>query len=906
MLKFLRKYQKWMLVIFCAVLMAAFLIQPVVSILYPDPGKSTIATVYDGQKILLNDLRQAQADIQFLGQFGQSEFGPNSFGQAFQTLLPAGEGDAERALGWLLMQRAAEHEGILVSQSEAFSLLQILISDVENEEDLEDAAVRMGTTKARLLKVASDFLAGEQFRQLITGVEYRSEENISASPGIARIQRINQLSESQNRMQTIQQNLMDLGGINAIMDFERTMNQATFLMQTTMFFEAFGYPRISAPLMVNAVQSQFAKITGQAVVLDAQPYRVGQAADPERMAELFEKYKDNAPGSGEPMGFGYRIPNRAQVEAIYIPIEQARALAAREITEEQVGEELRRNRLAYNTWQPPEPETTTDPETAPDSETTPDTTEGEGAAATDTDTDTDTGAGDQDVPPAGEPDPNQGVPPQDPAPTEQADAPQVEAPAPTEGASGEPETTEGEVDGEGEGEPDAEPAEPLTNIENDPAKMIQLRAEIRATLVEIRANELLIEIARAVRQEMEKQLLSFSDVGGYRQLPEDFEPIDLQTVADRVSKQFSTDKVTLELVVVSADDRWVTPDQVQRAAEQRNARIESVERRELLVPRGLQYTYLPIIDEPVISVDAPAQDAPDEDPAEGADDADTEEGEETPAPPITPWQALITSQTLEAINVGRRGPMPLPFFDYMLTEKSLRQPNSNQPRTGLQPGVPSSVMVSVDGQLGMAAYVFRITRSEAAHAPKSQDMVEDQLKQDAITAQAYDELLAKKEQLLASAREGNLYSILPEGGTVQELGPFTSISPPAIDGIDEPGLVIAQIRELVDKLREQQNLNTASDADRTIVIELPGEQKLVVFKLNDYLTLSQRRYQREAARDWVASLSYADAMPSDATAVNGLTLETLKKHTGFKATDDYTLGNGEEEAEGTDGEGESE
>ena len=64
MLKFFRRYQKWMLVVFCGGLMIAFLIQPVMSIFFPDPGKQTIATVYDGESITFNDRKTAVGDLQ--------------------------------------------------------------------------------------------------------------------------------------------------------------------------------------------------------------------------------------------------------------------------------------------------------------------------------------------------------------------------------------------------------------------------------------------------------------------------------------------------------------------------------------------------------------------------------------------------------------------------------------------------------------------------------------------------------------------------------------------------------------------------------------------------------------------------------------------------------------------------
>lgn len=924
MLKFLRRYQKWMLVVFCSGLMVAFVVPQALQQFSPRPGKRTIATIYDGEKITLNELRGAQADLEYLSSWGRSsEQGVSPFTIALSTLIPEADGEAERALAWLLMLKAAEKEGILISGNEAYSLLTALFPDIEDEDTLEVEAAKQGSTSARMLKVASDYLAAEQYRQLVAGVEYRSKEGQSASAGLARVQRVGDQDNQPrdypfSRIMAIQQDLMTIGGVNALMAGQQTQRQALFLGRLAVLFDIDGYPRISAPLMVNAVQSQFASVAGQAVVLDTEPFRIGQAPDPERMAELFEKYKDADPGTGGAMGFGYRIPDRAMVEAIYIPIEPVRALARAEITEEQVGEELRRNRAAYNTWQPPEPEA--EEEAAPGTETEGDTTEAgqpDGSDSTGEADDSSDAAGDAadadtgDAPAEADgPGPNPGAPPQDP---EDTGEPTPEDEATNEDAEGEinegeaaPQVEESEgaepVEGEAEEETEIETEPPPTTISNDPIKMMQVRAEIRKTLIERRANELVREMAAAVRDEMRAELLNFKDVGGYRELPDDFEPIALQTVADRVAQRFSTETVQIELQVIPASDRWIDEAVVMEVIEKVRARLTTLETRDLLVVREMgRYRYEPVptqalVGEPNAIDPAVPEDEPADDTGEGVDTPETEsEGEadeaeteeDKPAPPVEAWEALITS----SINLGQQR-QPIPFLGYLSTAKELRdQGDLGQGVTGLQIGVPSEIFNDSVG----SAYVFRMTEADPSHPPASQDEVQEQLEKDAITAQAYDELLATQDSLLASAREGNLFTIVPEGGTVQDIGPFTPISQPMIQGIDNPGPAVSGMLDLVDQLREQDNLTTATEAERLTVIELPGEQKLVVFKLSAYRPLSQGRYENEAGKDWVASLAYARAMPTEAAELRPLTFEALKRQTGFVPTEDYTLEDEEEQ-----------
>ena len=66
MLKFLRKYQKWMLVVFCGALMVAFLIPQAVSQFAPNPAKAVLATIYDGEEIAREEVQRVSADVQML------------------------------------------------------------------------------------------------------------------------------------------------------------------------------------------------------------------------------------------------------------------------------------------------------------------------------------------------------------------------------------------------------------------------------------------------------------------------------------------------------------------------------------------------------------------------------------------------------------------------------------------------------------------------------------------------------------------------------------------------------------------------------------------------------------------------------------------------------------------------
>lgn len=856
MLKFLRMYQKWMLVIFSAVLMGAFLLQPVIGILYPDPGKRTVATALGGMEIKQNDINRAQTDLQNLGRLNLMQ----------QGIAPLGETEAEVALGWLLLVEAAENQGLIASQNEAFSLLASTQEDIDTVDDLDDFATEFGQPRAYLLELARQYLVAEQYRQLVTGVEYRSTEGLSASPGLARLQRMTELFNNQQQMQaTIARDVALLSGQGdnpyAHLIDPMIGRRVQEIGVHVMNFEFGGTPRVSAPLLAYATQRQFAQTSGLAVVLDSEPLRAGISADPGRMQAIFDEFKDVRPGAGQPFGFGYRIPDRAMLEAIRIPSDQVRQLAQAEIGPEQVREELNRNRQIYATWQPPREEPAEQPE--PDAESIDPVepvapADGEEAAT--------------EAP--GEPDPNQGTLPQDETPVEPEVA-EAEGEAAAPAAIAAPET---------QGDADAEAPAPLTTIDNDPAKMIQLREAIRRTLVEIRTQELVLEIARAVREELDAEARRLPEVAGYRQVPEDFKPLALEGVAERVAQRFSTDEVTIQLQVIPAGGQWITPEAVRESVDLVRQRVQAMDKTRVLSAQFGTVNYQEVPAEPL---EGEVETQPETEGADSDADEASEEESETPSRPVTNRDGLISSVTLDGYAVDGQGAQPrqINLLTYLGTAQSLRDnENLNIPRTGLQKDLPSRLMIDATG----SAYVFRITATDPAHAPASMAEVEDQLREDAVIAQGYDLLLERKDSVLEQAKTDNLYAIATDGVSVQTLPSFTMFNPPSIEGVSDVSPVLEQVADLVEALREKGQLTGASDADRTIAIELPREKKVVIFKLGNFQTLSQRRYESEARKQWVQALASLSALSDTAfTSLPVLTVDELKAQTGFAWADDY-------------------
>lgn len=351
MLKFLRKYQKWMLVIFCAGLMVAFTIQPVISLFFPEPGQETMATTYGGETITRADLMQTSQQLQMIRRLGMEPF-------AAFSLVPNSGRELDDALAWTLMQRAAERYNLHAGEQEAFSLVAGLV-DAQDMDGLEEKAAEMGVNAATLMELGRQYLVAEQLRQLVSGVEYSKpgeDEASTGSPGLRRLQATRDALQAIER--TLQQMMQQFGQQFQQLNPQMRQQLQNMAIQQVLLEQGYldritGHARVTANEVRGVLQRDLAEIDISVALLDAEARVDEVAVDDAYVRSIFERFAGDAPGTGEPYGLGYRVPPRVKLEAVRIPIDAAREAVAQDITPEDI-------RRFYNEYRPSfvQPDTT--------------------------------------------------------------------------------------------------------------------------------------------------------------------------------------------------------------------------------------------------------------------------------------------------------------------------------------------------------------------------------------------------------------------------------------------------------------------------------------------------------------------------------------------------------------------
>jgi len=326
-LKFLRKYQKWMLAVFCVGLMIAFLIPQANKQFGHDPAESVLGTTYDGRTVTRSDLQRVSSDLQIMRRL---RFDPLPLPGL--ALLPNSDKDTADAMFWTLIQHAADHNHLGASQQEAFTFAASLIG-AETMEQLESKAKEAGLNAPYLMDLAKQYLKAEQYRQLVMGVEYTApgeEEGATGSPGLRRLFAINDtmeaaraaaqqyqqlgLPENQAQGLALQMAMVQGGGLDRIIGHERvTSNQVRHLLQHEYTSVDLSVAVLNADKLIETVGVDDAEVQG-----------------------IFDRFADDAPGTGQPYGLGYREPNKVKLEALRVPIDAMREKIAKQISSEDI------------------------------------------------------------------------------------------------------------------------------------------------------------------------------------------------------------------------------------------------------------------------------------------------------------------------------------------------------------------------------------------------------------------------------------------------------------------------------------------------------------------------------------------------------------------------------------------
>ncbi|MEX0655050.1 MAG: hypothetical protein WD534_00330 [Phycisphaeraceae bacterium] len=279
MLKFFRKYNKFILAFGAAFLMLAFLIQPTLDIFMRGPGDQPIGEV-DGTGLTVADQQSAANELEALDRIHPA------MGMLSRDLS---EGDP---LKWLLMKHDAHRMGLGASNIEVQNVLETIGRD---EEGLRQLSAGMRVPPEYIHQAVRNWLMLEQYREVVLG---RTHVNpVQRLQAIAYVMQAQQSGDFQLMMQGYQ-----------------------------MLDEAFGQPRLSEPLIQHMLRDLQTTVSGQVALVEAERYLDEvEPPDEAEVQALFEQYRDVAPGQGEPYGFGYRIPARVKIEYLGVPIDRVEA-----------------------------------------------------------------------------------------------------------------------------------------------------------------------------------------------------------------------------------------------------------------------------------------------------------------------------------------------------------------------------------------------------------------------------------------------------------------------------------------------------------------------------------------------------------------------------------------------------
>ncbi|MEM9348373.1 MAG: hypothetical protein AAGB26_17425 [Planctomycetota bacterium] len=314
----------------------------------PDPADTVVATTYDGEPIIRSEIQRVSADVQLLQRL---RIEPPELAGFGLSLIPRTGSERDDALAWIMIQRAAERNGLGASQQEAFNLIASVLG-LQDFDSLDERAKDFNANGNYLIELGRQYLMAEQYRQLVSGTEFTlpEDEDGVGSPGIRRVVAMNEA------MQAIGQSIQQFSQFNQNPQMMQQLQ--AMAIQSVMVDQGFldkiqGHERYTATELRYALQQQFSEIDLTVVVLDAKDQLDTTIVDDTYIQGIFERFADDVPGTGVPYGLGYREPDKVQLEALRIPIDAVRDAVAKTITPEDVRTFYNKNSSAFIDDTPP-------------------------------------------------------------------------------------------------------------------------------------------------------------------------------------------------------------------------------------------------------------------------------------------------------------------------------------------------------------------------------------------------------------------------------------------------------------------------------------------------------------------------------------------------------------------------
>ncbi len=271
MLKFLRKYQLYILAIGGSLLMVAFLLQPILSRLSPSPLKAKVARLADGTSYNRADIEQANTAINVLKRVNPRALASREMGGLGLDETTESSG----ALHWLLLVRMARQAGLVGEAGDGASWLDNIA---------EQEAYFQTRTEGQQGKFQTQAQAEQRMAELKPQILEILNRNVALSAG-----------NSRETMDGIYRILAEARGVYRLMSAVRTMP---------------AYSDVSA---VHAAHELLDAYAVNAAVLDSG--LVGSAIpDPgdDELRSFFDRYRNLRPGEDD-YGIGYTQPTRVRI-----------------------------------------------------------------------------------------------------------------------------------------------------------------------------------------------------------------------------------------------------------------------------------------------------------------------------------------------------------------------------------------------------------------------------------------------------------------------------------------------------------------------------------------------------------------------------------------------------------------
>lgn len=263
MLKFIRKYQKWMLAIGMSFLAVTFLLSGPQSVLQPKPEKRVVAKI-GTEAITVKDLG-----------FADREY------EALKILAPRYlmlELGAENSTHWMLLTREAQKAGLVGSSGDGTESIQ----EIANTEATIAYQAQYG-------QLAQYYMQTPQFEQDIAGVRARIESSLPVVEGRTSLT-TQELGTTLSKARGIRRMKLMYLSAPRFSD-RRVVLTGRRIMDTTYVDAVFVPARIIASEMPEPA--------------------------PEQITRQFETYRTAKPGTGD-FGFGYMQPKRVKLEWIEV------------------------------------------------------------------------------------------------------------------------------------------------------------------------------------------------------------------------------------------------------------------------------------------------------------------------------------------------------------------------------------------------------------------------------------------------------------------------------------------------------------------------------------------------------------------------------------------------------------